>query len=95
MNPPRRILIVDDSAAMRLLLAHAIQRLPDVVVDQAADGLAALKALRAAAAQPYDLVLLDLNMPILDGMKLLGMMQADPAFARDAGPRARRPVLPA
>ncbi|MBI5478010.1 MAG: response regulator [Deltaproteobacteria bacterium] len=81
MSPPRRILIVDDSTAMRLLLAHAVGRLPDVVVDQAENGLAALQALKATPASPYDLVLLDINMPVLDGMKLLGMMQADPAFA--------------
>jgi len=81
MSATRRILIVDDSAAMRQLLAYAVRRLPEVVVEEVDNGLAALKALGATRIRQYDLVLLDINMPILDGMKLLGMMHGDRAFA--------------
>jgi two-component system chemotaxis response regulator CheY len=77
-----RILIVEDSPAMRQLLAIACRRLADVVIDQAGDGLAALKAMSETAADPYDLVLLDLNMPVMDGMKVLGKMHEDGMMAR-------------
>jgi two-component system chemotaxis response regulator CheY len=77
-----RILIVEDSPAMRQLLAIACRRLADVVIDQAGDGLAALKAMSETAAEPYDLVLLDLNMPVMDGMKVLGKMHEDGMLAR-------------
>jgi two-component system chemotaxis response regulator CheY len=73
----RNVLIVEDSNVMRSLLDLAARRLPDVAIDQAGDGVAALKALRGAA-RPYDLILLDLNMPVMDGMKLLGYLRSDP-----------------
>jgi two-component system, chemotaxis family, chemotaxis protein CheY len=82
VSAKRRVLIVEDSAAMRHLLSLAVQRLPGVAIDEAADGVAALKALRAASAAPYDLVFLDLNMPRMDGLKLLGLLQGDAAVAR-------------
>jgi two-component system chemotaxis response regulator CheY len=63
-----KILIVEDSAAMRQLLALAARKRQNVEVFEAGDGLAALKML---ASQTFDLVFVDLNMPILDGMKLI------------------------
>jgi len=76
----RRVLIVEDSTIMRELLAHAVDEIKDVAVDEVPDGVAALKALRAADT-PYALVLLDLNLPIMDGMKLLKFLQNEPSFA--------------
>jgi two-component system chemotaxis response regulator CheY len=63
-----RILIVEDSPAMRQLLGLAVRRWPGVETQEAADGLEALKLL---AASSFDLLLIDLNMPVLDGMKLI------------------------
>jgi two-component system chemotaxis response regulator CheY len=63
-----KILIVEDSPAMRQLLVIAARKRPGVEVAEAGDGLAALKLL---ASQTFDLLLLDLNMPVLDGMKLI------------------------
>ncbi|HEX4459376.1 MAG TPA: response regulator [Polyangia bacterium] len=63
-----KILIVEDSPAMRQLLTLAVKKRPNVEVAEAGDGLAALKLL---SASHYDLLLMDLNMPILDGMKLI------------------------
>jgi two-component system CAI-1 autoinducer sensor kinase/phosphatase CqsS len=59
----KRLLIVDDDAAQRLTTRHKLASL-EAEIDQAADGQRALEAL---ARQRYDLVLLDLNMPVLDG----------------------------
>jgi two-component system chemotaxis response regulator CheY len=78
---PRRVLIVEDSPAMRHLLTLTVQRLPGVAIDQASDGVEALVAIKGAKS-PYELVFLDLNMPIMDGMKLLAKLRSDGALAR-------------
>ncbi len=62
---------------MRQLLSLALKHLPGVVIDQAGDGVAALKALRGEQGKSYDLVLLDLNMPVMDGMKVLARLRDD------------------
>ena len=81
MNIRKRVLIVEDSPAMRQLLALALKRAAGVSIDQAEDGVAALKALKVAQSEPYDLVFLDLNMPVMDGMKLLARIRDDEAYA--------------
>jgi len=63
-----KILIVEDSPAMRQLLVLAVKKRAGAEVHEAADGLAALKAL---ATEQFDLMFVDLNMPVLDGMKLI------------------------
>ena len=68
MPRPLKILIVEDSPAMRQLLVLAVRKRGGVEVEEAADGLAALKSL---AGKQYDLMFVDLNMPVLDGMKLI------------------------
>ena len=73
------ILIVDDSAATRQAIAEVVRRLPDAEVAEAGDGVAALKALKAAS---YQLVFLDINMPVMDGLKLLGVIAKDPTCAK-------------
>jgi two-component system chemotaxis response regulator CheY len=79
MRGERRILIVEDSPAMRELLRMAVKRFPNVVVEQAEDGVAALRALVGARndSRPFHLVLLDLNMPVMDGMAVLARMRQD------------------
>src|SRR5262245_52443569 len=73
-----RILIVEDSPAMRQLLTMAVKKRDRVEVVEAPDGLAALKAL---AAGRFDLLLVDLNMPVLDGMKLIKRVRESEAAA--------------
>lgn len=68
-----RVLVVEDSTAMRQLLVMAVKK-QGAEVHEAPDGLAALKLL---TSQHYDIVFLDLNMPILDGMKLIQRVRAD------------------
>jgi two-component system chemotaxis response regulator CheY len=70
------ILVVEDSPAMRQLLVITIRRRGAQVVE-AGDGLQALQLL---ATQPFDLIFVDLNMPILDGMKLIARVRQDPAL---------------
>jgi CheY-like chemotaxis protein/signal transduction histidine kinase len=59
----KRLLLVDDDAAQRMTTRHKLMAL-DAEIDQATDGQRALEAL---ARQRYDMVVLDLNMPLLDG----------------------------
>ena len=72
-----RILIVDDSPTMRQLLSFAIKRLAGVEVQEAADGVDGYKKL---ASGKFDLVLLDINMPVMDGLKLVSIMRGNPDY---------------
>jgi DNA-binding response OmpR family regulator len=67
MSRAARIMIVDDEPNIRLMFRTALEAAGHVV-SEAPDGEAALAALRSA---PADLVLLDLRMPLLDGMATL------------------------
>jgi len=69
-----RILVVDDSPTMRQLIVFALRRIPGVLIDEAGDGVAALKMLSVEA---YDLMLTDINMPIMDGLKLISLLRND------------------
>ena len=77
-----RVLVVDDNAANREILRHQIMawKLPAA---SAASGYEALEILRAAAeegGQPYDLALLDAQMPEMDGLTLTRAIRNDPAI---------------
>lgn len=86
-----RVLIADDDPLTSDLLAHHVAKLdPDAEVATAPDGSAALRSLRA---KKFDLLLLDLEMPGMDGRELLGaigtelpviIVTGDPAFAVQA-----------
>jgi CheY-like chemotaxis protein len=73
----QRILVVDDSAASRELLLHGLKGTCQEVLE-AADGWEALE--KIAATRP-DLVLLDLEMPRMDGYEVLRQVRRDPRFA--------------
>lgn len=63
------LLIVDDHEVNRLVAAATLRRaMPNVQIDHAANGLEGLQCL---AAKTYDLVLLDLLMPEMDGIEMM------------------------
>ena len=72
-------LVVEDSPAMRQLVVYALSRLKTIQVVEASDGLEALKLL---AQHRFDLVITDINMPILDGLKLTKRIRSDPTMQR-------------
>jgi DNA-binding response OmpR family regulator len=72
-----RILVVDDNEGNREVLRRRLER-QGYSVDQAADGHAALAKL---AASPFDLVLLDMLMPGLDGYEVLKRLKSDASTA--------------
>ena len=70
-----RILIVDDIEDNRDVLARRLRRQGLVDVHQAADGLEALDRIRS---EPFDLVLLDVMMPRMNGFDVCQALRADP-----------------
>lgn len=69
---PIRVLVVDDSAVIRGLLGRAIDATPDLrVATTAIHGQDALDALRHT---PVDVVLLDIEMPVMDGLTALPLI---------------------
>lgn len=72
-----RVLVVDDNEINRDLLTRRVKRLGHAV-ETAEHGRQALERLREDA---FDLVLLDINMPELDGFQVLEQVKADPALA--------------
>ena len=75
-----RVLIVDDSPAMRAFVRRVIQisGIDAGEYLEAADGCAALDVL---GARPVDLVLADVNMPGMDGPEFVRRLAADPKLS--------------
>lgn len=71
-----RALVVDDSMQLRRSVMYALQRLGDVTCVEAGDGAEALKKFQTSK---FDIVLTDINMPVLDGLKLVSHIRSDPA----------------
>lgn len=68
MTPPRRILLVDDDAALRRSLAEQIRLLEQAETVEAGDGAEALEAVRDIGEESgFSAVLLDAGLPALDG----------------------------
>jgi two-component system, chemotaxis family, chemotaxis protein CheY len=68
-------LVVEDSPMMRQLLVLALSRVKSLRVTEADDGV---DGLRKLAAGKFDIILTDINMPIMDGLKLVKRVRSDP-----------------
>ena len=73
--PEYNFLVVEDSPTMRQLITFALKRIPGSKIVEANDGIDALKKL---SSQKFDIILTDINMPIMDGLKLVSMVRNDP-----------------
>jgi two-component system chemotaxis response regulator CheY len=73
----KKCLIVDDSAVVRKLARMMVEGL-GFSCDEAPDGLAALEY--CGKAMPV-LILLDWNMPVMDGMEFMKALRANPSAA--------------
>jgi two-component system chemotaxis response regulator CheY len=69
-----RALIVDDSRFVRSYLRGLLQK-KGIVCEEAADGQAGLDKLRAS--DPFDLALLDWNMPVMNGLEMLKQLRSE------------------
>jgi two-component system chemotaxis response regulator CheY len=75
---PVRILVVDDSSLVRLYYRDVLEK-SGFAVEQAINGV---EALEKVLAQPFDLVILDVNMPRMDGFSFLrSLRRATPDVA--------------
>lgn len=69
------ILVVDDSRLMRIVLTKALQELGFTNISEALDGRDAIQKL---SESPYELMLLDMEMPEMNGVEVLAAKNADP-----------------
>ena len=72
-----KVLIVEDSPTMRQLIVFALKRIRGVQVFEANDGVDGLKKI---SAEKFDLIFTDINMPIMDGLKLVSLVRNDPNY---------------
>jgi serine/threonine-protein kinase len=71
---PDRILIADDDDDWRTIISSSLKsRFPNAVIDEVGDGEAALEAFEK---NPYSVVLVDLQMPEMDGAKLTLLLRS-------------------
>jgi two-component system, chemotaxis family, chemotaxis protein CheY len=70
----QRILIVEDSPTMRQLLVFALRRLKSIEIVEAQDGM---DGLRKISSDHFDLALIDINMPVMDGLKLISLIRGE------------------
>lgn len=71
------VLVVEDSPTMRQLIVFALKRIRGLQIVEANDGVGGLKKL---SAEKFDLILTDINMPIMDGLKLVSLIRNDPQY---------------
>jgi len=67
------ILVVDDSKVMRDMIVACLRPRADLTFTQASSGLEAIERL---SLKPFDLVVLDLNMPDIGGIEVLEFVRA-------------------
>jgi len=73
---PVRILLVEDSSAMRAFVRAALEEDGDVVLSEAPSGF---EALRLLPRDKYDLVITDINMPDINGLEVIAFMRRSEA----------------
>lgn len=76
--PQLKVLIVDDEPTMRHLLRRWIEKLTPCELFEAENGL---EALEIVSTTQIDMLLTDLNMPVLDGVDMISLIKSDPATA--------------
>jgi two-component system chemotaxis response regulator CheY len=75
----QRILIVEDSPTMRQLLVFALRRLKNVDIVEAQDGM---DGLRKVSSDHFDLAMIDINMPVMDGLKLISLIRGEQSLSQ-------------
>lgn len=68
----QRVLIIDDSSATRAYVRAALEEMDDMQVSEAASGF---DALRILPRERFDLLLVDINMPNINGLELISFIR--------------------
>lgn len=71
----KRILVIDDSAVIRKAIRRILER-RNFAVDEAADGAMAMA--RVMDEMPYDAVMCDIDMPVMDGLTFVSTLRETP-----------------
>ena len=74
------VLVVDDSAVMRAMIARVV-RLSGVPLGEMYEASNGAEGLRVVGERWVDLVLLDINMPVMNGEEMLRRLRAEPETA--------------
>lgn len=74
VDSPLHALVVEDSPTMRQLISFALRRIKGLEVEEADDGVDGLKKL---SEQQFDILITDINMPVMDGLKLVSLVRKD------------------
>jgi DNA-binding response OmpR family regulator len=77
--PARRVLLAEDDPVTARLVIHRLSREPGVTVLHAADGETALTIAGQGALAA---AILDIRLPVLDGLSILGVLRKDDRHAR-------------
>ncbi|MEI7773652.1 MAG: adenylate/guanylate cyclase domain-containing protein [Verrucomicrobiota bacterium] len=72
------VLVADDSRMMRAALSRSLRELGFTNISEAVDGSDAINKL---LEKPYDLMLLDMEMPVMNGMEVLAAMRLKPSIS--------------
>lgn len=70
-------LVVEDSPTMRQLISFSLKRFRNAKIVEATDGVDALKKLNE---KQFNLIVCDINMPLMDGLKLLSIVRKNPTY---------------
>ncbi len=71
------VMVVEDSPATRQMICFALRRLQGLNVVEATNGADALSGL---LSEKFDLILADINMPVMDGLKLISLLRGNPEY---------------
>jgi len=72
-----RVLVVEDSAVMRSLIASTLEEIDGFEVIEVPNGFEALKML---PSQSFDLILTDINMPEINGLEIVSFVKKHPQY---------------
>jgi len=84
MNSKKKILVVDDQPLCRTVLSITLRQI-GFIVNEARNGIEALEAI---SANSYDLVLMDFNMPEMDGIECTKLIRE-----KETGTEFRLPII--
>ena len=73
------VVIIDDSVVVRKIVETSLSR-AGIPCSGFRDGYEALRALKTEMERPPNLILLDINLPRIDGFDLLRLLRSHPAF---------------
>lgn len=75
--PAKRLLVIDDAALIRAYYRHALEPM-GFVIEEAFNGL---EALEKALTAPFDLAIVDVNMPKMDGLSFVHKLRSTEEIA--------------